>query len=60
VTLEHELREALAALMRARESLADTSTLDRRQVVQHEIASAQTSVGRALHLIGGSIHGGDI
>lgn len=53
-SIETELRAAMAALMHAREALADTEGLDRRQVVQREIASAQTSVGRALHLIGGS------
>lgn len=53
-TLEQHLREALAALMRAREDLLDTGMINRRQVVQREIASAQTSVSRALHLIGGA------
>lgn len=53
-TLEQHLREALAALMRAREDLLDAGAIDRRQVVQREIAAAQTSVGRALHLIGGA------
>lgn len=53
-TLEQHLREALAALMQAREDLVDAASIDRRQVVQREIASAQTSVGRALHLIGGA------
>ena len=52
-TLEASLRAALEALMRAREELLATPDIDRRQVVQREIASAQTSIGRALHLIGG-------
>lgn len=52
-TLEQHLREALAALLRAREALVSLPDFDRRQVVQREIASAQTSVGRTLHLIAG-------
>lgn len=54
-TIETELRAALAALMCAREALFTEPGMDRRQVVQREIATAQTSVSRALHLIGGSL-----
>jgi hypothetical protein len=53
--MEAHLREALAALQRARGELLDTPSIDRRQVVQREIASAQTSIGRVLHLIGGRL-----
>ncbi len=52
-TLTTELRAALAALIRARDELAHATTVELRAVVYREIASAETSIARVLHLIGG-------
>jgi hypothetical protein len=54
VHLEAELRDALAALLRAREALPGSTEILVRDVVAREIASAQTSISRVLHLIAGS------
>ena len=52
-SLSAELRSALAALIRAREELAHAVTVELRAVVYREITSAELSIGRVLHLIGG-------
>jgi hypothetical protein len=52
-TIEVELRAALAALARAREDLAHAVSLELRAVAVREIASAELSIGRVLHLIAG-------
>ena len=52
-SIETELRAALAHLRCARDALPRTGELAVRDVVAREIASAETSVGRVLHLIAG-------
>ena len=52
-SIETELRSALASLRSARDALPMTAELAVRDVVAREIASAETSVGRVLHLIAG-------
>ena len=52
-TIETELRAALTALRAARDALPMTAELAVRAVVAREIATAETSVGRVLHLIAG-------
>lgn len=52
-TLTDELRSALAALLRAREELAHATTVQLREVVYREITSAEVSIARVLHLVGG-------
>lgn len=50
--LSEHLAAALAALDRAREA-ARLDGVQHREVVQHEITSAESSVARARHLIEG-------
>jgi hypothetical protein len=52
-TLERHLTDALAALLHAREALRAEAAIERREVIQRELATASTSIGRALLLIGG-------
>lgn len=52
-SIETELRAALAALQIAREALPMTAEIPVRETVSREIATAATSIGRALHLIAG-------
>lgn len=54
MTLEEELRGALAALRRAREALPMASAPAVRVTIEHELARAEGSVGRVLHLIAGA------
>lgn len=53
MTLEEDLREALAALRRAREALPMATDLTVRAAIAREISTAETSTGRVLHLIAG-------
>ena len=48
--LSDHLLEALAAINRAREA-SRSETLQRRDTVVFELASAETSIGRVLNLI---------
>ena len=54
MTLEDDLRQALAALRRAREVLPMAGAPAVRVTVEHELARAEGSVGRVLHLIAGA------
>lgn len=56
-TLECELRAAVGALRRAREELAHATTVELRAIVYREIAAAEMSVARVLHLISGRAGG---
>lgn len=55
MTIEAELRAALAALLRARDALRAAPDIPAREVVTRELAAAQTSIGRALHLLAGAL-----
>jgi len=52
VTLSDELRNVLRVLDALRDRLADEYQPE-REVIEREIASGETSLRRALHLIGG-------
>ena len=54
MTVERELREALAALRRAREALPQAADIMVRAATAHELAAAEASTGRVLHLIAGA------
>ena len=54
MTVERELREALAALRRAREALPQAAEIMVRAAIAHELAAAEASTGRVLHLIAGA------
>lgn len=53
VSLEQELRDALAALLRAREHLIHERHVEMRPIIQRELATSQVALARVLHLIGG-------
>lgn len=53
VTIEDTLREALAAIVRARDACPHAADLVHREVAMQEIVRAEMSVSRALHLIAG-------
>jgi hypothetical protein len=48
--LSDHLLDALASINRAREA-SRSETLQRRETVAFELASAETSIGRVIHLI---------
>lgn len=52
-SVETELRAALAALTLATESLPMAAEVPVRETIHREIATARTSIGRALHLLAG-------
>ena len=54
MTLEDDLRQALAALRRARDALPMAAELAVRAAISHELAAAEVSTGRVLHLIAGA------
>lgn len=55
MTVERELLEALVALRLARDAMNAEAFVVAREVICHEIARADMSVGRALHLLAGSL-----